>query len=121
FDMTTAYSPKLRALAVATAQAQGFELTEGVYLAVLGPSFGTPAEIRAFRTLGADLVGMSTVHKVFVARHMGREVPGIHLVPNMAAGVPRLGQDTADLIHHEDVMEIGRRVERQFTNLLTAL
>src|SRR5580698_751495 len=115
FDMSTAYSPKLRALAIAEATKQGFTLTEGVYLAVLGPSFETPAEIRAFRTLGADLVGMSTVHEVIVARHMGIQVLGISLVTNMAAGV------SGETIHHEDVMEIGRRVERQFTGLLTAL
>jgi purine-nucleoside phosphorylase len=115
FDMSTAYSPALRTLAIAEAQKQGFTLTEGVYLAVLGPSFETPAEIRAFRTLGADLVGMSTVHEVIVARHMGIQVLGISLVTNMAAGV------TGETIHHEEVMEIGRRVERQFTTLLTAL
>jgi purine-nucleoside phosphorylase len=115
FDMSTAYSPALRALAIAEAKKQGFTLTEGVYLAVLGPSFETPAEIRAFRTLGADLVGMSTVHEVIVARHMGIQVLGISLVTNMAAGV------TGETIHHEEVMEIGRRVERQFTTLLTAL
>lgn len=121
FDMSTAYSPHLRALAIAEAARQGFTLSEGVYLAVLGPSFETPAEIRAFRTLGADLVGMSTVHEVIVARHMGLHVLGLSLVTNMAAGVPSLGQDTAETIHHEEVMEIGRRVERQFTSLLTAL
>ncbi len=119
--MSTAYSPRLRALAIAEAHKQGFTLTEGVYLAVLGPSFETPAEIRAFRTLGADLVGMSTVHEVIIARHMGIEVLGISLVTNMAAGVISLGHQTAETIHHEDVMEIGRRVERQFTTLLTAL
>jgi purine-nucleoside phosphorylase len=115
FDMTTAYSPALRKLAMAEAERQKIPLCEGVYLAVLGPSFETPAEIRAFRTLGADLVGMSTVHEVIVARHMGLEVLGISLVTNMAAGV---GGET---IHHEDVMAIGRRVERQFTGLVTAL
>ncbi len=115
FDMSTAYSPALRTLAIDEAARQGFTLTEGVYLAVLGPSFETPAEIRAFRTLGADLVGMSTVHEVIVARHMGIEVLGLSLVTNMAAGV------TNEIIHHEDVIEIGRRVERQFTTLLTAL
>jgi purine-nucleoside phosphorylase len=115
FDMTTAYSPRLRKLALEEAERQGIGLSEGVYLAVLGPSFETPAEIRAFRALGADLVGMSTVHEVIVARHMGIEVLGISLVTNMAAGV------TGGTIHHEDVMEIGRRVERQFTGLLVAL
>jgi purine-nucleoside phosphorylase len=115
FDMTTAYSPALRKLAKDEAARQSIPLSEGVYLAVLGPSFETPAEIRAFRTLGADLVGMSTVHEVIVARHMGVEVLGISLVTNMAAGV------TGEAIQHEDVMEIGRRIEAQFTGLLTAL
>jgi purine-nucleoside phosphorylase len=115
FDMSAAYSPELRKLAQAEAGRQNIPLTEGVYLAVLGPSFETPAEIRAFRTLGADLVGMSTVHEVIVARHMGIDVLGISLVTNMAAGV------TGETIHHDDVMEVGRRVEQQFTGLLTAL
>jgi purine-nucleoside phosphorylase len=115
FDMTTAYTPALRTLAIAEATKQGFTLSEGVYLAVLGPSFETPAEIRAFRVLGADLVGMSTVHEVIIARHMGIRVLGLSLVTNMAAGV------TGETIHHEEVMEIGRRVEQQFTSLLTAL
>jgi purine-nucleoside phosphorylase len=113
--MSTAYSPALRKLAHEEAARQSIPLTDGVYLAVLGPSFETPAEIRAFRTLGADLVGMSTVHEVIVARHMGIEVLGISLVTNMAAGV------TGEVIQHEDVMEVGRRVEQQFTGLLTAL
>jgi purine-nucleoside phosphorylase len=115
FDMTAAYSPRLRRLAHAEAERQGIELSEGVYIAVLGPSYETPAEIRAFRTLGADMVGMSTVHEVIVARHMGIEVLGISLVTNAAAGV------LDEPIRHKEVMEIGRRVERQFTGLLTAL
>src|ERR1700712_2338485 len=115
FDMSTAYSPALRSLAAAEAAAQGITLPEGVYLAVLGPSYETPAEIRAFRTLGADLVGMSTVHEVIVARHMGLEVLGLSLVTNMAAGV------VDEVINHEEVMEIGRRVEVQFTTLVKAL
>jgi purine-nucleoside phosphorylase len=121
FDMSGAYSPRLRTLAVEEAARQSFQLAEGVYLAVLGPSFETPAEIRAFRTLGADLVGMSTVHETIVARHMGLEVLGISLVTNMAAGVVASGQQAAKTIHHEDVMEVGRRAEKQFTNLLIAL
>jgi purine-nucleoside phosphorylase len=115
FDMTTAYSPQLRALAQAEAAKQNIPLPEGVYLAVLGPSYETPAEIRAFRTLGADLVGMSTVHEVIIARHMGLEVLGISLVTNMAAGVLN------EAINHAEVMETGRRVEHQFTSLLKAL
>ena len=115
FDMTTAYSPALRALAQAEAAAQGLPLPEGVYLAVLGPSFETPAEIRAFRTLGADLVGMSTVHEVIVARHMGLEVLGLSLVTNPAAGI------SSEAINHLEVMEIGRQVEARFTALLTAI
>jgi purine-nucleoside phosphorylase len=115
FDMTTAYSPRLRKLAAEEAAALEIPLREGVYIAVLGPSYETPAEIRAFRTLGADLVGMSTVHEVIIARHMGIEVLGLSLVTNMAAGV------LDRIIHHEEVMEIGLRVEGQFTKLLKAL
>ncbi len=115
FDMSTAYSPALRKLAHAEAARQNIPLPEGVYLAVLGPSYETPAEIRAFRTLGADLVGMSTVHEVIVARHMGLEVLGLSLVTNMAAGISN------EAIDHHEVMEIGRRVESQFTALVTAL
>jgi purine-nucleoside phosphorylase len=113
--MSAAYSPRLRVLAHVEAENQQVPLHDGVYLAVLGPSFETPAEIRAFRTLGADVVGMSTVHEVIVARHMGLEVLGISLVTNMAAGV------SDKQIHHEEVMEMGRRVEAQFTGLLKAL
>jgi purine-nucleoside phosphorylase len=115
FDMGNAYSPRLRAIAHIEAENQQVALLDGVYLAVLGPSFETPAEIRAFRTLGADLVGMSTVHEVIVARHMGIEVLGFSLVTNMAAGV------VDKSIHHEEVMEIGKRVEVEFTELLKAL
>jgi purine-nucleoside phosphorylase len=115
FDMSTAYSPAFRKLALAEATKQNIPLPEGVYLAVLGPSYETPAEIRAFRTLGADLVGMSTVHEVIVARHMGLEVLGLSLVTNMAAGV------LDEVINHEEVMEIGRRVEAQVTSLVKAL
>ena len=115
FDMSNAYSPRLRELAYREADLQGLVLHDGVYLAVLGPSFETPAEIRAFRTLGADLVGMSTVHEVIVARHMGMEVLGISLVTNPAAGL------STEIIDHHEVMEIGRRVEAQFTRLVAAL
>ena len=115
FDMSAAYSPRLRALALAEAARLEIPLAQGIYLAVLGPSFETPAEIRAFRILGADLVGMSTVHEVIVARHMGLEVLGLSLVTNFAAGV------SPQLIHHEEVMEVGRQTEARFTALLTTL
>ena len=115
FDMSSAYSSALLAIAHQAAETLGYKLPEGIYLAVLGPSFETPAEIRAFRTLGADLVGMSTVHEVIVARHMGLDVLGISLVTNAAAGV------TAEIIDHEDVMAIGRNVEARFTALITPI
>jgi purine-nucleoside phosphorylase len=110
FDMTDAYSKRLRILDHGVA-----ELGEGVYLSLSGPSFETPAEIRAFREWGADMVGMSTVQEVIVARHMGIEVLGISCVTNMAAGI--LDQP----IHHQEVMETGARVQAQLTSLLVAL
>jgi purine-nucleoside phosphorylase len=115
FDMTTAYSRPLRALAFEAAAAEGFQLAEGVYLAVPGPSFETPAEIRAFRSLGATLVGMSTVPETIVARHMGLEVLGISCVTNLAAG---LG---ATPLSHEEVFEAGRHVEGRLARLFERL
>jgi purine-nucleoside phosphorylase len=112
FDMSEAYSSRLRMLAHEAAHAMEFRLDEGVYLSVLGPSFETPAEIRAFGTLGADLVGMSTVQETIVARHMGIEVLGISCVTNMAAG------NQATPLSHEEVMETGRAVEAQLAGLL---
>ncbi len=115
FDMTEAYSIRLRALAKEAAKEEGFALDEGVYLATPGPSFETPAEIRAFRALGATLVGMSTVPETIVARHMGIEVLGISCVTNLAAG---LG---ATHLSHEEVAETGRQVERRLAGLLARL
>jgi purine-nucleoside phosphorylase len=115
FDMSEAYAKRLRGLAAATARKQGMDLPEGVYLCVLGPSFETPAEIRAFRALGADLVGMSTVQEVIAARQMGIEVLGISCVTNMAAGIQ------CEPLSHEEVIETGHRVAQKFTGLLTAL
>jgi purine-nucleoside phosphorylase len=102
----------LRALAKEAAKEEGFELEEGVYLATPGPSFETPAEIRAFRTLGATLVGMSTVPETIVARHMGIEVLGISCVTNLAAGL------SSSHLSHEEVSETGRQVERRLAGLL---
>jgi purine-nucleoside phosphorylase len=112
FDMTEAYSKRLRVIAKEAALAEGFALDEGIYLAVSGPSFETPAEIRAFRALGATLVGMSTVPETIVARHMGLEVLGISCVTNLAAGL-----GTSQLSHQE-VFEAGRLVEHKLAGLL---
>ncbi|HTQ84672.1 MAG TPA: purine-nucleoside phosphorylase [Candidatus Solibacter sp.] len=114
-DMTHTYSERLRAIARDEGTRQGTALAEGVYAAVTGPSFETPAEIRALRTLGADLVGMSTVPEVIVARQMGIEVLGISCVTNLAAGI----LDQA--ITHEEVLETGERVHAQFTALLRGI
>jgi purine-nucleoside phosphorylase len=112
FDMTEAYSLRLRALAKEAAKEEGFDLEEGVYLATPGPSFETPAEIRAFRTLGATLVGMSTVPETIVARHMGIEVLGISCVTNLAAGL------SSTHLSHEEVSETGKQVEQRLAGLL---
>jgi purine-nucleoside phosphorylase len=115
FDMTEAYSKRLRSLARVAAAEEGFELAEGIYLATPGPSFETPAEIRAFRTLGATLVGMSTVPETIVARHMGVEVLGISCVTNLAAG---LGETP---LSHEEVFAAGRKVEQRLAAFLKRL
>lgn len=115
FDMSEAYSARLRRLAHEAAEAEEFSLAEGVYLCVLGPSFETPAEIRAFRTMGADLVGMSTVQETIVARHMGIEVLGISCVTNMAAGIE------AKQLDHLEVIETGKQVEARLSGLLRRL
>jgi purine-nucleoside phosphorylase len=115
FDMTEAYSKRLRVLAREAGARHGISLPEGVYLSVSGPSYETPAEIRAFRSWGADLVGMSTVQEVIVARHMGLEVLGISCVTNMAAGI--LDQP----INHLEVIETGARAQEHLTTLLVDL
>ena len=115
FDMTEAYSQRLRALAKQAAHDEGITIGEGVYLAVSGPSFETPAEIRAFRTMGATLVGMSTVPETIVARHMGMEVLGISCVTNKAAGL------NSKPLSHEEVFETGRLVERRLAGVVERL
>jgi purine-nucleoside phosphorylase len=114
-DMSSVYSPRLRRIAEEAGQACGVALTHGVYAALLGPSYETPAEIRYLRTIGADAVGMSTVPEAIVARHMGIEVLGISCITNMAAGVlPRP-------LDHAEVMETARRVRGQFIALLEGI
>jgi purine-nucleoside phosphorylase len=114
-DMTEVYSARLRSIAHETGQASGLELPHGVYVALLGPSYETPAEIRFLRAIGADAVGMSTVPEAIAARHMGIEVLGISCISNMAAGV--LPQP----LDHNEVMETTRRVRGQFMALLEGI
>jgi purine-nucleoside phosphorylase len=114
-DMSQAYAPEFRAIAEREAKRLGIPLHEGVYAALRGPSFETPAEIRFLKTVGADLVGMSTVLEVIAARHMSIRVLGISCVTNMAAGI--LDQP----LTHAEVMETGERVKGQFIALLRAV
>jgi len=114
-DMTEAYSKEWRKLALAEGNRQGIDIYDGVYAAVPGPSYETPAEIRFLRTIGADVVGMSTVAEVTVARHCGMKVLALSVVTNMAAGI--LDQP----INHVEVLEIGQKIRGQFARLLQAL
>lgn len=114
-DMSEVYSRRLRGVADQAAAAIGLPIEHGVYVAVHGPSYETPAEIRAFRILGADAVGMSTVPEAIVARHMGVEVLGLSCITNMAAGI------LPEPLHHDEVMETTRRVRGQFIALLEAI
>lgn len=111
-DMTAVYAPDLQELVVEEAKAIGVEVRRGIYGALSGPSYETPAEIHLLRNLGADAVGMSTVPESIVARHMGLEVLGISCITNMAAGI------SDEPINHEEVMATGDRVRETFTELL---
>ena len=114
-DMTEAYSKRLRAVADAVAGAQGLRIGHGVYVAVHGPSYETPAEIRFLRSIGADAVGMSTVPETIVARQMGLDVLGLSCITNAAAGV--LPQP----LNHQEVMEVARQVRGVFAALLEGI
>jgi purine-nucleoside phosphorylase len=114
-DMSEAYSRRYRLLAQDAASQLGIDLKEGVYAALIGPSYETPAEIRFLRTIGADLVGMSTVPEVIVARHVGIKVLAISCVTNMAAGLSE-GE-----ISHQDVLDTGERVRGTLLALLAAI
>lgn len=111
-DMTQAYSKRLREIARRAAQKMDMNLAEGVYAALLGPSYETPAEIRYLRTIGADLVGMSTVPEVIAANHMGLKVLAISCVTNMAAGL------VDKPLSHVEVLETTERVRGDFVALL---
>src|SRR5688572_23420782 len=111
-DLSEAYSRDLQQRAVEVARTLGIEIRRGIYAALAGPSYETPAEIHMFRACGADAVGMSTVPETIVARQMGIEVLGISCITNMAAGI------SDEPINHAEVMETGRRVRDTFTKLL---
>jgi purine-nucleoside phosphorylase len=111
-DMTAVYSRELQEIVIEEANAIGTEVRRGIYGALSGPSYETPAEIHLLRNLGADAVGMSTVPEAIVARHMDVEVLGISCITNMAAGI------SDEPINHEEVMATGDRVRETFTELL---
>lgn len=115
FSMTDAYDPELRAVAHKVAEERGVAVQEGVYLGLLGPSFETPAEIRAFRAWGADTVAMSVCEEVIAARHVGMRVLGISLVSNMAAGVE--GSSPSDT----EVFEVAKEAEPKFCWLIEGI
>ena len=111
-DMTEAYPESLRAIAKEVAASIGLEVREGVYLALSGPTYETPAEIRAFRTLGADAVGMSTIPEVIAMSQMNIPVLGISCITNMAAGILK------QKLTHQEVMDTTMRVQEEFTKLV---
>jgi purine-nucleoside phosphorylase len=114
-DMTEAYPENLRQKAREVAASLGLRLQEGVYLGLSGPTYETPAEIRAFRILGADAVGMSTIPEVIAAAHMGVAVLGISCITNMAAGVLK------QKLTHQEVIDTTTRVQKEFTDLVTGI
>jgi purine-nucleoside phosphorylase len=114
-DMSAAYDPELRRLARAAAEEAGFTVFEGVYAAVLGPSFETPAEVRMLRALGGTVVGMSTVPEVIAARHMGVRVAALSLAANPAAGL------VDRPLTHTEVLEEGRRAASKLAKLIGLL
>lgn len=114
-DMSEAYPESLRAIAREIAKEQGLELQEGVYLFLSGPTYETPAEIRAFRSIGADAVGMSTVPEVIAMSHMNIPCVGISCITNMAAGILK------QKLTHQEVMDTTARVQKEFTALVLGL
>jgi purine-nucleoside phosphorylase len=114
-DMTEVYSSRLRRIGDDAARARGVAVSHGIYLAVTGPSYETPAEIRFFRQMGADAIGMSTVPEAIAARHMGIEVLGISCISNPAAGV------LPHPIVHDDVIATTQRVRSSFISLLEGI
>lgn len=114
-DMSAVYDPALRALALEVAHAQGLTLAQGVYAALLGPSYETPAEIRMLATLGADAVGMSTVPEVIVARARGLRVLGVSIITNAAAGV------SGEQLDHAEVMDMAGKAGERLGTLIEGI
>ncbi|HEY4238481.1 MAG TPA: purine-nucleoside phosphorylase [Kofleriaceae bacterium] len=114
-DMTTAYAPELRELVRGVAKSAGIALQEGVYVAMPGPTYETPAEVKMLQTLGADATGMSTVPEVIVARHMGARCIGVSCITNQAAGI------TGQPLSHDEVTETANRVHSTFVKLLDSV
>jgi purine-nucleoside phosphorylase len=113
--MTAAYDPELRGLARRAAASAGVALAEGVYVAMPGPTYETPAEVRMLQVMGAHATGMSTVPEVIAARHMGARVIGISCITNLAAGI------TGEALSHSEVTETAARVRGTFERLLDGI
>ena len=114
-DLTDAYDAEYRELARKAAAEIGFDLPEGVYAGVPGPNYETPSEVRFFRTIGADMVGMSTVQETIAARHMGMRVLGLSVISNLGAGL------ASDSLSHEEVLSAGASAAPRLTALLQAI
>jgi purine-nucleoside phosphorylase len=114
-DMSRVYDENMVEIIAQAMQTMGMGVKKGVYLALSGPSYETPAEIRMLAAMGADAVGMSTVPEAIVARHMGAAVAGISCVSNLAAGISKTP------LSHKEVTETANRVKDQFINLLSAV
>ena len=114
-DLTDAYDPNLRAVAVRCAREAGFAVTEGVYVATLGANYETPAEVEAYRRMGGTVVGMSTVQEVIAARHLGMRVLVLSLATNMAAGI------AGRPLTHTEVLEAGEAARARLQTLLQGL
>jgi inosine guanosine and xanthosine phosphorylase family len=115
FDMSCAYDKDLRKIALAVAKKNKVNAGEAVYLSVTGPNFETPAEIRAFKTMGADVVGMSTVPEVLTARQLGMRVCGLTWVTNLASGISKTP------LSHKETLEETKKIEGKFTRILAEL
>jgi purine-nucleoside phosphorylase len=111
-DMTHVYDPEMRSIFLQAAKKQGLSLAEGVYVGIQGPSYETPAEIRFYRQIGGDVIGMSTVPEAIALRHMGKRVAAVSCITNLAAGV------TGQALSHEEVLENAKQAHGTLALLL---